>query len=58
MIDHKDIQIKKLEDEVRRIDARITQLEMTIKLLTDDMNTIKFEGCWRFIDDPSHQHKK
>ena len=26
-------------------------------LLRNDLNTIKNEGCWRYIEQPTHTHK-
>jgi len=27
-------------------------------LLRNDLNTIKNEGCWRFVENPEHPHRR
>ena len=50
-------QIYDLVSDVRELQYRLDQLQMENELLRNDLNTIKMEGCWRFVDDPKHTHK-
>lgn len=50
--DHDDLQ-----KQVWHLEETIEKLQMQITLLTNDLNTIKMEGCWRFVEDPKHTHR-
>jgi hypothetical protein len=50
-------QIYDLVSDVRELQYRLDQLQMENELLRNDLNTIKMEGCWRFVDDPKHTHR-
>ena len=44
---------KQLQDLLNRVE----QLQMENTLLRIDINTIKSEGCWRYVENPTHTHK-
>ena len=46
-----------LESIVQEQQKVIEELQMALTLLTNDLNTIKMEGCYRFIEDENHLHK-
>jgi archaellum component FlaC len=50
-------QIYELQHSVRSLEATVEQLQMENTLLTNDLNTIKTEGCWRYIEDKNHKHE-
>jgi archaellum component FlaC len=50
--DHDDLQ-----QQVWSLKETVEQLQMQLTLLTNDLNTIKMEGCWRFVEDPKHIHR-
>lgn len=50
-------QIYELQHSVRSFVATVEQLQMENTLLTNDLNTIKTEGCWRYIEDKNHKHE-
>jgi uncharacterized protein YlxW (UPF0749 family) len=51
-------QIYDLVSEVRDLQNKLDQLQMEKDLLQNDLNTIKMEGCWRFVEDPTHTHRR
>lgn len=51
-------QIYDLQSTVRDLETKVDQLQMENTLLYKDLNTIKNEGCWRFIENAKHEHKK
>ena len=56
-VDNLQQDIWELEKVVQEQQKVIEELQMSITLLTNDLNTIKMEGCWRFIEDTTHTHK-
>lgn len=56
-IDWLQEQIYDLKDSVLDLETLVEQLQMEITLLTNDLNTIKTEGCYRFIEDKNHKHE-
>ena len=50
--------ITELETHVKNQNEIIGNLMMEITLLKNDLETIKQEGCWRFVENSYHQHKK
>lgn len=51
-------QLYDLQDTIRDLDSTVNQLQMEIQILQNDLNTIKLEGCWRFVEDAQHTHRK
>lgn len=51
-------QVYNLQDTVRDLESTVNQLQMEVQILHNDLNTIKLEGCWRFVEDPQHTHRK
>lgn len=51
-------QIYDLQSTVRDLESKVEQLQMENTLLRNDLNTIKNEGCWRFIENAKHEHKQ
>lgn len=50
-------QIYELQHSVRSLEATVERLQMENTLLTNDLNVIKTEGCWRYIEDKNHKHE-
>ena len=46
-----------LQEQIYELKDAIRELQMENTLLRNDLNIIKNEGCWRFIEDPTHEHK-
>ena len=51
-------QIYNLISDIRDLQSKVEDLHMENTLLRQDLTTIKNEGCWRFVEDPGHTHKK
>ena len=49
--------IKWLQEQIYELKDAILELQMENTLLRNDLNTIKTEGCWRFIEDTNHTHR-
>lgn len=50
-------QIYDLQNTVQELKSTVEQLQMENTLLHNDLNIIKTEGCWRFVENPQHIHK-
>lgn len=50
-------QIWSLQEDIRTLQSTVEQLQMENTLLRNDLNIIKNEGCWRFVENPKHTHK-
>ena len=50
--DHDDLQ-----RHVWDLESKIEKLELALTLITNDLNTIKMEGCYRFVEDKNHKHE-
>jgi len=53
----KDYQLEWVQEQIWALEEQIRQLQMENTLLRHDLNTIKTEGCWRFVENPKHDHK-
>jgi len=49
--------IEWLQEQIYELQDAIRELQMENTLLHNDLNTIKNEGCWRFIEDKNHKHE-
>lgn len=50
-------QVNVLEGVVEQLTKTVEQLGMENTLLRNDLDIIKREGCWRFVENPQHIHK-
>lgn len=50
--------IEWLQEQIHELQDAIRELQMENTLLRNDLNTIKTEGCWKFIENHEHEHKK
>jgi prefoldin subunit 5 len=50
-------QIQWLQEQIRELQRGMEQLQMEHTLLQNDLNTLKTEGCWRFVEDKNHKHR-
>jgi hypothetical protein len=50
-------QIQWLQEQIWELQSSIEQLQMENTLLRNDLDIIKTEGCWRFVENPQHIHK-
>lgn len=50
-------QIYNLQNTVCNLETKVEELQMENTLLRNDLNTIKTEGCYRFIEDKKHKHE-
>jgi hypothetical protein len=46
-----------VQEQIWALEEQIRELQMENTLLRNDLNTIKTEGCWRFVENPTHPHK-
>ena len=46
-----------VQEQIWELQEQIRELQMENTLLRNDLNTIKNEGCWRFIENQQHTHK-
>jgi regulator of replication initiation timing len=53
----KHYELEWLQEQIYNLQEDVRQLQMENQLLRNDLNTIKIEGCWRFIEDPKHIHR-
>lgn len=53
----KQHELEWLQEQIYALQDEVRQFQMENTLLRNDLNTIKTEGCWRFIEDPSHTHR-
>jgi hypothetical protein len=53
----KQYELEWLQDQIYDLQDTVRQLQMENELLRNDLNTIKLEGCWRFVEDPKHTHR-
>jgi regulator of replication initiation timing len=53
----KHYELEWLQEQIYNLQEDVRQLQMENTLLRNDLNTIKTEGCWRFIEDPNHTHR-
>lgn len=47
-----------IQEQIWALEEQIRELQMENTLLRNDLNTIKTEGCWRFVEDPKHPHRR
>jgi len=45
-----------LEYQVTQLTKQVEQLEQELALLKNELSTIRFEGCWKYHEDPHHRH--
>jgi regulator of replication initiation timing len=50
--------IEWLQEQIYQLQESVRELQMENELLRNDLNSIKMEGCWRFVDDPDHTHRR
>jgi len=50
-------QIQWLQEQIWALQSEMEQLQMENTLLRNDLNTLKTEGCWRFVEDKNHKHR-
>ena len=49
--------IEWLQEQIWALEEQVRELQMENTLLRNDLNTIKTEGCYRFIEDKDHRHE-
>ena len=52
-----EYEIEWLQEQIYQLRESVRELQMENELLRKDLNTIKMEGCWRFVEDKDHFHK-
>ena len=52
-----EYQIEWLQEQIWALEQKIDELQMENTLLRNDLNTIKNEGCYRFVEDKNHKHE-
>jgi hypothetical protein len=53
----KDYELEWVQEQIWELQRSIEQLQMENTLLRNDLNTLKTEGCWRFVEDVNHKHE-
>lgn len=56
-LDYLQQQVDALQSTVNNLIQLNEQLDMEVTLLRNDLDIIKTEGCWRFVENPQHIHK-
>ena len=46
-----------IQEQIWALEEKVRELQMENTLLRNDLNTIKNEGCWRYVEQPTHTHK-
>ena len=52
-----DYELEWVQEQIWALEEKVRELQMENTLLRNDLNTIKNEGCWRFVEDAKHHHK-
>jgi hypothetical protein len=50
-------EIEWLQEQIWELRTKVDELQLENTLLRNDLNTIKIEGCYRFIEDKNHKHE-
>jgi hypothetical protein len=53
----KHYELEWLQEQIYNLQEDVRQLQMENQLLRNDLNTIKIEGCYRFVEHPTHTHR-
>ena len=53
----KHYELEQIQEQIWDLEQKVSELQMENTLLRNDLNTIKNEGCWRFVENPTHTHK-
>lgn len=53
-----DYELEWIQEQIYELRDQIRELQMENTLLRNDLNTIKNEGCWRFVENPNHSHRR
>ena len=56
-LDYLQQQVDALQSTVNNLIQINERLDMEVTLLRNDLDIIKTEGCWRFVENPQHIHK-
>jgi len=54
----KHYELEWVQEQIWAVEKQIRELQMENELLRNDLNTIKNEGCWRFVENPEHPHRR
>ena len=52
-----DYELKWVQEQIWELERKVEELQMENTLLRNDLNIIKNEGCWRYHENPNHNHK-
>ena len=53
----KHYELEYIQEQINNLLEEVKQLQMENTLLRNDLNTIKTEGCYRFVEDKNHKHE-
>ena len=53
----KHYELEWFQEQIYELRDAIRELQMENTLLRNDLNTIKTEGCYRFVEDKNHKHE-
>jgi regulator of replication initiation timing len=53
----KHYELEWLQEQIYNLQEDVRQLQMENELLRNDLNTIKIEGCYRFVENSTHTHR-
>jgi len=54
----KHYELEWVQEQIWALEKQVRELQMENTLLRNDLNTIKTEGCWRFVEGPNHPHRR
>ena len=46
-----------VQEQIWELERKVEELQMENTLLRNDLKIIKNEGCWRYHENPNHEHK-
>ena len=53
----KSYELELVQEQIWALEEQIRELQLENTLLRNDLEIIKNEGCWRFVENPNHNHK-
>jgi len=53
-----DYELEWVQEQIWELERKVEELQMENTLMRNDLNTIKTEGCWLFVENPTHTHRR
>lgn len=52
-----DYELEWIQEQIWALEEKVRELQMENTLMRNDLNTLMNEGCWRYVEQPTHNHK-